>query len=198
MGELKPLVSPLGFHAPGQEKLFFPNDDGKGQIMVHNLREGNLLHVMRTAGVKIADVQAKNSRSRASGFAFGGGSSGSNISRLTSGGRINAMAWRHSARSGEGLEMYSAHGDGRICCWLPSYSDDNEDDEEINHRRERAMDHGVGNDDVIWLNGETSIQAGDDDTAVLVLDDAEHRRKRKRDMLEDMLGGLSRQSMRLS
>lgn len=173
-GELRPLISPREFHAPGRESLFWPNDDGKGMVFKYHMREGHLLGILRTEGVKIAEMQAKVRR---------GGAGGSNVARLTSGGRINAMVWRRNAPLGDGLEMYTAHGDGRICAWLPSRAAEDEDVEEKK---------GKGRAVVAALEGEsTSVK-------VPVVDEVEQRRKRKREMLEDMLGGLSRQSMRLS
>ncbi|KAJ9605201.1 hypothetical protein H2200_010591 [Cladophialophora chaetospira] len=178
-GSLTPLLSPLGFHRPGQESLFWPNDDGKGMIFQHHMREGHLLKILRTEGVRIADVQAKAKR---------GGPA--NLGRLTSGGRINAMVWRSHAQMGEGLEMYTAHGDGRICAWLPSYAADAEGEHEAEHEEEKK--------------GKAKIEQPafvEQDTAPAptpVVDEAELKRKRKRDMLEDMLGGLSKQSMRFS
>lgn len=39
-------------------------------------------------------------------------------SSALSAGRINALAWRGNGASGEGLEMFSAHGDGTIRTWV--------------------------------------------------------------------------------
>ena len=178
-GELKPLLSPRGFHHPGQERLWWPNDDGKGMIFQHHMREGHLLKILRTEGVKIAEVQQNAKR---------GASKASNLARLTSGGRINGMVWRVNARMGEGIEMYTAHGDGRICAWLPSHAageDDEADEIEEGKGKDKAVDLG---------SSQLPVQAPRPD----ILDEVEQRRKRKREMLEDMLSGLSRQSMRFS
>ncbi|KAK5275529.1 hypothetical protein LTR40_012883, partial [Exophiala xenobiotica] len=139
-GDLKPLLSPAGMHDTGRESLFWPNDDGRGMIFQHHLREGHLLRILKTEGIRIAEVQAaKGSRSRGGGGGSGaggrsgsGGGGGSNVARLTSGGRISALVWRVDAPVGEGVEMYTAHGDGRICAWTPKprTSKAGEDDDE--------------------------------------------------------------------
>ena len=181
-GELKPLVSPRGFHKVGQESLWWPNDDGKGMVFQHHLREGQLLRILRTEGVKIAEVQAKGKRGSGGGI----GVTAADIGRLTSAGRINAMVWRLNASVGEGVEMYTAHGDGRICAWMPQYAAEDEDTDE------RAEDEHSGKAAARTDAPSSHGQAPE----TPVLDEAEMKRKRKRDMLEDMLGGLTKQSMR--
>ncbi|KAI5295077.1 hypothetical protein KEM52_002410, partial [Ascosphaera acerosa] len=42
--------------------------------------------------------------------------------------RINALAWRGNGASGQGLEMFSAHGDGSIRAWV-SRDEEGGDDE---------------------------------------------------------------------
>lgn len=179
-GELKPLISPLGTHAPGRESLVWPNDDGRGVIFHHHLREGHLLSILRTEGVKVAEIQAAKKRGRAAGA----GSGSSAVARLTSGGRINAMVWRPNAPLGDGIEMYTAHGDGRICAWMP-----------------RLKDALVEEDE-----GGVTALAGDDGPASPrrpgpgdpEVDDAENRRKRKRNLMADLVEGLARRPLRLS
>lgn len=166
-GELRPLISPKGFHRAGQESLWWPNDDGKGMIFQHHMREGQLLKILKTEGIKIAEIQQKTNRGKASA---------SNVSRLTSGGRIGAMVWRLNATVGEGIEMYTAHGDGRICAWLPSYGIENEDEQEGE----------------VQATGPESEVVESEQRPVTSVDHAENKRKRKREMLEDMLGGLTR------
>lgn len=166
-GELAPLVSPAGTHAPGRESLFWPNDDGRGFIFQHHLREGHLQRILRTEGIKLAEVQAASKKR-------GGGGGRTTVARLTSGGRINAMVWRLHAPVGDGVEMYSAHGDGRICGWTPAKDDDDENDVEAS-----TTDKGGGGTPV-------------------VLDEAEQRRKRKRELIEDLVGGLTRRPISFS
>ncbi|KIX00428.1 uncharacterized protein Z518_10567 [Rhinocladiella mackenziei CBS 650.93] len=164
-GELKPLISPAGTHSPGRESLFWPNDDGRGVIFQHHLREGHLLRILRTEGVNVSDVRA----SKRSGVTSGK-SSASNIARLTSAGRINGMVWRVNAPTGDGVEMYTAHGDGRICAWMPiaagPHDDDDDDGEEV------------------------EVEVQENTTA----DDAENRKKRKRDLITDLVEGLAKKS----
>jgi DNA excision repair protein ERCC-8 len=172
--ETTPLVSPAGTHAPGGESLFWPNDDGRGDVFRHHLREGHLLRILRTQGVKVAEIQAKRPR----GAAYRSGSV-----RLTSGGRINAMAWRVHAAAGEGVEMYTAHGDGRIGAWKPAPNDDDDDDD------------GDHDDDRDGPSVEVPVgPAGEESPA----DDAERRRKRKRDLIGGLVEGLARQPRPLS
>ncbi|KAF3891790.1 hypothetical protein GTR04_4826 [Trichophyton interdigitale] len=40
--------------------------------------------------------------------------------------RINALAWRGNGASGEGMEMFSAHGDGTIRSWTSRTEEDEE------------------------------------------------------------------------
>lgn len=176
-GELKPLISPLGTHAPGRESLFWPNDDGRGMIFQHHLREGHLLRILRTDGVKLAEVQAAK-RNRAGGRA----GTSSTVARLTSGGRINAMLWRVNALAGRGFEMYTAHGDGRICAWAPMSKEDEEDEDE----RVAVDDTGP------------SPRRKVTSTAPSPVNDAESRRKRKRDLIGDLVEGLTRRPMPFS
>jgi len=151
IGELKPLISPLGAGLPGRELLFWPNDDGKGEIFMHHLREGDLLRILRTRGT----IRTPNVKQ-------------GSVARLTSGGRINAMVWRSNAASGEGLEMYSAHGDGRICTWIPA------------------------------LKGDAGEDEDDGGTLAGVEDEAESKRKRKRDLIGDLVEGLTKRPITFS
>ena len=83
-GEFAPMISPAGFSKSGKEALFWANDDGKGEIFMFNMREGNMLGTLRTPGTARGPAQART-----------GG-----IGKLNSVGRINAMAWRTDAASG--------------------------------------------------------------------------------------------------
>ncbi|EXJ78536.1 hypothetical protein A1O1_08937 [Capronia coronata CBS 617.96] len=186
-GELKPLISPPGTHAPGRESLFWPNDDGRGVVFQHHLREGHLLGILRTEGVKVAEVQAakKHGRTGAAGVSTA-------VARLTSAGRINAMVWRTDAPLGDGLEMYTAHGDGRICAWMPRPKDapeekDDDDDNVDDDESGTAGDTSAGGD------GRRQLPPGSGDA-----DDAADRKKRKRDLMADLVGGLARRPMRFS
>jgi DNA excision repair protein ERCC-8 len=152
VGPLNFLLSPPGFTRPGKELLYWPNDDGKGDIYVHSLREGTLVNVLSTPEVQRQNMQQAKKDS---------------IGKLTSGGRINDLIWRANAASGQSLEMYSAHGDGRIFCWSP-----------IGHDEEGASSPAEGNGGVEQLTEQ------------------EQARTRKREAVGDLIQGLSRKVMR--
>ncbi|RVX72173.1 hypothetical protein B0A52_04377 [Exophiala mesophila] len=179
-GQLQPLISPGGSYSPGREMLFWPNDDGRGMIFQHLLREGNMVRILRTQGIKIAQVQSEKSGSRSSRGSAAG------VSRLTSKGRINAMAWRVNAMNGYGIEMYTAHGDGSIGAWFPrSYSEEKEDDNGNDESIETYGTHG----------GQPQPAVQSNDTAQ---DQEEIRRKRKRALIGDLVEGLAKKPMSLS
>ena len=51
--------------------------------------------------------------------------------------RINALAWRGNGASGEGMEMYSAHGDGTVRAWTSRTDEDEElEAEEVEAEKE--------------------------------------------------------------
>ena len=85
---------------------------------------------------------------------------------MTSGGRINGLAWRWNANaaSAGGVELYSAHGDGRIVAWRSEPVEDEEGGDD----NDNAKGAGKGSDD----------------------DDAEARRRKKRKKNLDGLAGL--------
>lgn len=117
VGELKPLISPTGrCGQPSRELLLWPNDDGKGNIFMHSLREGNIISILRTPGVSRHHSTGKTSSSR------------QQVAQLTSGGRINGLVWRWNAPGphADAVEMYSAHGDGRIIAWSGKPAEDEE------------------------------------------------------------------------
>ncbi|KAJ4509710.1 hypothetical protein HRR83_006972 [Exophiala dermatitidis] len=199
-GELKPLISPLGTHRPGHESLFWPNDDGRGVIFQHHLREGHLLKSLRTQGIKLAEIQAAaaaksrgggggRARGRGGGAAGGGGGGSSSLGRLTSGGRINAMVWRSNAPAGDAVEMYTAHGDGSICAWMPRPAGTVDQDYEAD------ADADVGEVEPPPAPASTlPPQPAPADAE----EDAARRRKRKRELMADLVEGLARRSMRFS
>jgi DNA excision repair protein ERCC-8 len=152
VGPLVPLISPHGYARPGRELLFWPNDDGKGDIYVHSLREGNLLNILSTPGVQRSNLQQGKKDS---------------IGKLTSGGRINGLVWRTRAGSGQGLELYSAHGDGKIYRWAPPDLEDGVDSQEGSNESTRQIAK------------------------------QEQVKKRKRDLVGDLVAGLSNKSLRV-
>ena len=164
VGELAALVAPSYSSVRGaSELLFWPNDDGRGEIHVHGLREGNLVRILRTPGV---------SRTLRGG--------GSKVSQLTSGGRINGLAWRWNAIEGTAVEMYSAHGDGRVVAWRGAPAGEGSGDDEPVDDDDGAVGGKGGGVSVGLLPGE---------------EDEEGRRRKKRrknlDMLEELVQGLT-------
>ncbi|EHA20888.1 hypothetical protein ASPNIDRAFT_120847, partial [Aspergillus niger ATCC 1015] len=102
LAERAPLIIPRGMVIPGQETLLWPNfneRDDRGEIFMFELREGAFVKLLRVPGLMTGRQQ------------FQGRSS------ALSAARINALAWRGNGSSGEGIEMYSAHGDGTIRTW---------------------------------------------------------------------------------
>ena len=162
----------------GKEVLFWPNDDGRGETFMHEIREGTMLRVLKTKNIVQAAVQTKGKRGKA-------GVGGAAVNRLTSGGRINSLAFR-PVQSEEGLggalEMYSAHGDGRICAWTPkvlgSLDDDAGSDEEA---------EDTGSEDGGPQKKKTQEELN-----------AEKSRKRKRDLIEGLVEGLTKRPVTFS
>ncbi|KAL2406933.1 DNA excision repair protein ERCC-8 [Exophiala dermatitidis] len=207
-GELKPLISPLGTHRPGHESLFWPNDDGRGVIFQHHLREGHLLQSLRTQGIKLAEIQAAAAQSRGGGRArgrggaggggggggAGGGGGSSSLGRLTSGGRINAMVWRSNAPAGDAVEMYTAHGDGSICAWMPRHAGAGAGAGTADQDEEADPEADVGQIEPPSLASTPLPQPAPADAE----EDADRRRKRKRELMADLVEGLARRPMRFS
>lgn len=117
IGHLAPLLTPASHVTKSsREALFWPNDDARGEIMMHSLREGELIRVMRLRDLDRVDAAREKSR----------------VARLTSRGRINQIAWRDMKGdvAGGGLEMYSAHGDGSIGVWKAEVDESEEEEDE--------------------------------------------------------------------
>jgi DNA excision repair protein ERCC-8 len=114
-GEFSALISPAECSRPGKGTLFWPNDDGKGEIFVMDMSEGTLLKVLQRPGT-----------TRNTSKTVGTG-------KLTSGGRINSMAWRVKADNDCGLELYTGHGDGSMHCWRGLPPEDEEMDGQVNN-----------------------------------------------------------------
>lgn len=124
-GELSPLVSPGECTSKaGKGTLFWPNDDGNGEIFVMDMNEGTTRRILKTPGVTRHVDKSRTS---------------SSMGRLTSGGRINAMAWRFKSDSDTGLELYSGHGDGTIHCWKGSPPEDEELEDQVDPELEAAQ-----------------------------------------------------------
>lgn len=103
LAERAPLVVPKGFMMPGQETILWPNfneQDDRGEIFMFEIREGTFIKRLRVPGLAIG---AQSTRGKASAL---------------SAARINDLVWRGNGASGEGLELFSAHGDGTIRSWV--------------------------------------------------------------------------------
>ncbi|OJJ70809.1 hypothetical protein ASPBRDRAFT_126716 [Aspergillus brasiliensis CBS 101740] len=114
LAERAPLIIPRGMVSPGQETLLWPNfneKDDRGEIFMFELREGTFTKLLRVPGLMTGRQQ------------FQGRSS------ALSAARINALAWRGNGASGEGIEMFSAHGDGTIRTWASREPEGEPDDE---------------------------------------------------------------------
>ena len=162
-GNLSPLLSPAGqVSKASREILLWPNDDSRGDIMMHSLREGNLLRVMRMRGIDRAELSQNQSR----------------VSRLTRPGRINQIIWRVGESVPHGsVEMYSAHGDGTICAWKPEVDDEIDED-----------DSDSGED----TPGQKSTGPTIGFNAAAPAEDEREKKKRKAAALGDLVSGLSK------
>jgi DNA excision repair protein ERCC-8 len=102
LAERAPLLVPKSCMGPGQETLLWPNfneQDDRGEIFMFELREGAFIKRLRVPG--LMGTQSARGRSNPLGAA-----------------RINDLVWRGNGASGEGIEMFSAHGDGTIRTWV--------------------------------------------------------------------------------
>ncbi len=163
VGDLSPLLTPAGqVSKASREVLLWPNDDARGEIMMHSLREGNLIRVMRMRGIDRVEMSKDKAK----------------VAKLTSQGRINQVIWRRGgAVRGGGLEMYSGHGDGSICAWKPEVEDEDDDEDEKSEVIKRK---------------ETGPRIGFNATVDEADEDEERKRKRKAEMLGDLVQGLTK------
>lgn len=129
LAERVPLIIPQGITAPGQETLLWPNfndRDDRGEIFMYGLREGAFIKLLRVPGLLGRSRQHFTGRSTALSAA-----------------RINDLAWRGNGASGEGLEMFSAHGDGTIRSWASrepeGEPDEAEELEDADRKRKRDV-----------------------------------------------------------
>jgi len=102
------------------------------------------------------------------------------------------MIWRVHSVGGAGasVEMYTAHGDGRIGAWLPSSEFEDEDkDKDTNVTAGRPPQHRSILDESA---GERPEAEKEED------DEAEKRKKRKRALIGDLVEGLAKRPMSFS
>lgn len=127
IAERVPLILPSHVLFPGHETLLWPNfndQDDRGEIFMFELREGVFVKRLKVPGVLSSFRHDAKGQSNA-----------------LSAGRINALAWRGNGASGEGLEMFSAHGDGTIRTWVSQVPEnDLEEEEEMLEDRKRKRD----------------------------------------------------------
>ena len=150
---------------------------------MHSLREGTLLKVLRTKGVDRSNTNT-TTPSNAKNTGPSSSSNKPTTTRLRKG-KINALALRHSATSGHGLELYSAHADGSICAWLPNEAIDQ--DEEIKDDDERDGDEDDIPDGAEGAKGKDRVMSAE-----------QASKKRKRDLIGDLVQGLSRKNVGFS
>ncbi|KAL4923043.1 WD repeat protein [Aspergillus undulatus] len=127
LAERAPLLLPHDHLGPGHETLLWANfsdSDDRGEIFMLGLREGNFIKLLRVPGLM-------GRRSQPQGH-----------SSALSAARINSLAWRGNGASGEGIEVFSAHGDGTLRTWVSRESEEAPTEtEEMEHAdRKRKRD----------------------------------------------------------
>ncbi|EEH45195.2 uncharacterized protein PADG_01345 [Paracoccidioides brasiliensis Pb18] len=129
LAERAPLVLPEGVMDAAHEALLWPNfsdQDDKGEIFMFELHSGAFLKRLKLPGVPTSRQQLRGK-----------------ATALTAA-RINDLAWRGNGSSGEGMELFSAHGDGTIRAWASRTSDGESDitegdDETEDRKRKRDV-----------------------------------------------------------
>lgn len=132
LAERAPLVLPHAMMEPGHETLLWPNfneQDDRGEIFMYEMREGTFIKRLRVPGLMTRAHQQQQLRGRSSAL---------------SAARINALAWRGNGAAGEGVELFSAHGDGTIRTWVSREpqgepSDEAEEAELADRKRKRDV-----------------------------------------------------------
>ncbi|KAI5306147.1 hypothetical protein KEM56_002090 [Ascosphaera pollenicola] len=117
LAERAPLLVPTSSTSVLQETLLWPNyneETDRGEIYMFTFHDGKFIKTLKVPGL-LHGRKEKNPRPTALSAA-----------------RINSLAWRGNGASGQGLEMFSAHGDGTIRAWASCSPDDDldEDDED--------------------------------------------------------------------
>ncbi|KAB8239516.1 WD repeat protein [Aspergillus alliaceus] len=128
LAERVPLLLPKGVMGPGQETLLWPNfndTDDRGEIFMFELREGTFVKRLKVPGLMVGQ-QGVLGRPTALSAA-----------------RVNSLVWRGNGASGEGMEMFSAHGDGTIRAWVSrepeGEPDESEEAEQADRKRKRDV-----------------------------------------------------------
>ncbi|PGH12908.1 hypothetical protein AJ79_04008 [Helicocarpus griseus UAMH5409] len=128
LAERAPLVLPGDVTGAGHDALLWPNyndQDGRGEIFMFELRDGTFIKRLRLPGVP-------GSRQKLRGRPT-----------ALSAARINGLAWRGNGASGEGMELFSAHGDGTIRAWVSRTSDTEEEIAEDEEREDKKRKRDV-------------------------------------------------------
>lgn len=115
LAERAPLLVPTNSTSVLQDTLLWPNyndETDRGEIFMFNFLNGRFIKTLKVPGVSHSKKK-KDARPTALSAA-----------------RINALVWRGNGASGQGLEMFSAHGDGTIRTWASFSPDDNLDEED--------------------------------------------------------------------
>ena len=111
LAERVPFIVPdSALLPPGHELILWPNyndQDDRGEIFMLEFRDGTFVKQLRVPGI----LSRQKLRGRPTALTAA---------------RINALAWRGNGASGEGMEMYSAHGDGTVRVWTSRTEEDEE------------------------------------------------------------------------
>lgn len=128
LAERAPLLMSRGLMEPGHETLLWPNfseKDERGELFMFELREGTFIKRLKVPGLM---TRRPTFQGR---------------STALSAARINDLAWRGNGASGEGLEMFSAHGDGTIRAWVSREPEGEPDEEEEAEQADRKRKRDV-------------------------------------------------------
>ncbi|KAL2798956.1 WD40-repeat-containing domain protein [Aspergillus keveii] len=115
LAERAPMLVPQGYMGVGHETLLWANfsdSDDRGEIFMLELREGAFVKRLRTPGLLSRRPPAQGR------------------STALTGARINSLAWRGNGASGEGIEVFSAHGDGTLRTWVSRVPEEAPSEEE--------------------------------------------------------------------
>ncbi|KAL4761539.1 WD repeat protein [Aspergillus foveolatus] len=128
LAERAPLIVPHGQMGAGHEIFLWANfsdSDHRGDIFMLGLREGTFIKRLRVPG-----LMAQRSQTQVR-------------SNALSAARINALAWRGNGASGEGIEVFSAHGDGTLRSWVSREPEEapteTEEAEQADRKRKRNV-----------------------------------------------------------
>ena len=128
--ERAPLIIPKTFTTEGHETLIWPNfheHNDRGEMLMFELRDGTFVKQLKVPGL------ATSSQTRRPPSAI-------------SAARINALAWRGNGASGEGLELFSGHGNGAIHSWVSREPEGEPTDAEEAEMRDRKRKRDVLDD----------------------------------------------------